>query len=108
MNGAMGFELVPHATDYRAAPTPETLSHSKSKRILHKPRAGIYNQMVFLPLWAISSPGQGLSLEFQIIQDATAPVSAGVAHRGNFQMFEFLGMFCIVTKVCKILMQGIC
>ena len=75
MNGAMGFELEPHATDYRAAPTPETIPASSSKKILHKPLAGICNQKVFLPLWAISSSGQGLSLEFQIIQDATAPVN---------------------------------
>jgi hypothetical protein len=75
MNGAMGFELEPHATDYRAAPTPETIPLSSSKKILHKPLAGICNQKVFLSLWAISSSGQGLSLEFQIIQDATAPVN---------------------------------
>ena len=74
MNGAMGFELDPNA-DYRVAPTPETIPPSSSKKILHKPLAGICNQKVFLPLWAISSSGQGLSLEFQIIQDATAPVN---------------------------------
>ncbi len=74
MNGAMGFEMIPHATNYLAKPTPETIAPGKSKKILHKPLAGICNQKVFLPLWAISSSGQGLSLEFQIIQDATAPL----------------------------------
>ena len=77
MNGAMGFELVPHATNYLTAPTPETIPHSSSKKILHKPLAGTCQQKVFLPLWAISSSGHGLSLEFQIIQDATATVNAG-------------------------------
>ena len=57
MNGAMGFELVPNA-DYRLQPTPETIPVSSSKKILHKPLAGICNQKVFLPLWAISSSGQ--------------------------------------------------
>ena len=64
MKGSMGFELVPHATDYRAAPTPDTIPPSSSKNILHKPLAGIYSQKVFLPLWAISSRCQGISLEF--------------------------------------------
>ena len=73
MNGAMGFELTPNA-DYRVAPTPETIANRTSKKILHKPLAGICSQKVFLPLWAISSSGQGLSLEFQIIQDAAAPL----------------------------------
>ena len=73
MNGAMGFELTSNA-DYRVAPTPETIANGKSKRILHEPLAGICSQKVFLPLWAISSSGQGLSLEFQIIQDAAAPL----------------------------------
>ena len=72
MNGAMGFELEP-TVDYRVAPTPETIPIGGSKKILHKPLAGICNQKVFLPLWAISSSGQGLSFEFQIILDATAP-----------------------------------
>ena len=74
MNGAMGFELTPHATDYRVAPTPETIEPGTSKKVLHKILAGICSQKLFLPLWAISSSGQGLSLEFQIIQDATAPL----------------------------------
>ena len=64
MNGALGFELVPHATEHLAKPTPETIAPGKSKKILHKTLAGICNQKVFLPLWAISPSGQGLSLEF--------------------------------------------
>ena len=74
MNGAMGFEMEPNV-DYRVAPTPETIPVSSSKKILHKPLAGICHQKVFLPLWAISSSGQGLSFELQIIQDATAAVN---------------------------------
>ena len=77
MNGAMSFELVPNA-DYRLPPTPETIHAGSSKKILHKPLAGICTQTkYFLPLWAISSSGQGLSFEFQIILDASAPPNVG-------------------------------
>ena len=85
MNGAMGFELVPNA-DYRLPPTPETIPASSSKKILHKPLAGICNQTVFLPLWAISSSGQSLSLEFQIVQDATAPVGTSASGSSLWQL----------------------
>ena len=64
-------------TEWRPLPKPYPIP--KSKRILHKPLAKIGNQKVFLPLWAISSSSQGLSLEFQIIQDATAPMNAGAS-----------------------------
>ena len=37
-------------------------TYQLKKRILHKPLAGIFAPKVFLPLWAISYSGQGLSL----------------------------------------------
>ena len=60
MNGSSAFDL-------NAAGVPETIPHSSSKEILHKPLAGTCAQNFFLPLWAISSSGQGLSIEVQII-----------------------------------------
>ena len=39
-----------------------------------------------LPLWAISSSGQGLSLEFQIIQDATAPANSDTGKSTSWQL----------------------
>ena len=108
MNGAMGFELVPNA-DYRVAPTPETIPLSSSKKILHKPLAGICNQKVFLPLWAISSSGQGLRSNFKLfrmqLRQLTPPMEVVC---GNYQMFASMEMSCIVMKVCKTLMRGIC
>ena len=68
MNGAMAFELD-------AAGVPETIPHSTSKRILHKPLAGLCHQKVFLPLQFISTSGQGLSFEFQILQNADEAVN---------------------------------
>ena len=70
MNGAVEFE-------FDASGVPEAIPATKYRKILHKSLAGICGQKVFLPLWAISSSGQGLSLELQILQDATAPVNAG-------------------------------
>ena len=69
MNGAMAFELD-------ATGIPETIPASSSKKILHKPLAGLCHQKVYLPLQFISTAGQGLTFEYQIIQTAADAVNA--------------------------------
>jgi hypothetical protein len=60
MDAALGFELG-------ATGVPETIPVASYKKILHKPLAGICHQKVFLPLQFISTSGQGLTFEIQIV-----------------------------------------
>ena len=75
MNGAMGFELEPNATDYRVAPTPETIPLAVRRRSCINHLLVSATKRCFFPCGLSARLVKVLRLEFQIIQDATAPVN---------------------------------
>ena len=79
MNAGMGFELDANGV-------PESIPAGGSKKILHKPLAGLCHQKVFLPLTFVSTAGQGLSLEFQMISDGTEAVDTQNSGSSTFSL----------------------